>query len=150
MLVGLLVVASNTVAEDKVVKRSDAEKKAIAAIEKLGGRVTFDEKKQGQPVIGVDLYDTKTTDAGLAHAPGRGGGVFGWVDQDLEVIAPASERTGHPGPAHQHPRSRDLAAIDPIAHLEDRNQRRAEIDRGRDPSEEQLARRDLQDLAHSR
>ncbi len=65
MLVGLLVVASNAVGEDKVVKRSDAEKKAITAIKKLGGIVTFDEKKPGKPVISVVLSFTKVTDAGV-------------------------------------------------------------------------------------
>ena len=70
MLVGLLVVASNAVGEDKVAKRSDAEKKAIAAIKKLGGEVTFDEKKPGKPVISVKLNNTKVTDAGLVHLKG--------------------------------------------------------------------------------
>ncbi len=70
MLVGLLVVASNAVGEDKVVKRSDAEKKAITAIKKLGGKVTFAEKKPGKPVISVDLTATKVTDAGLVHLKG--------------------------------------------------------------------------------
>ena len=70
MLVGLLVVASNAVGEDKVVKRSDAEKKAIAAIEKLGGEVTLDEKKPGKPVFSVNLFFTKVADAGLVHLKG--------------------------------------------------------------------------------
>ena len=70
MLVGLLVVASNAVGEDKVVKRIDAEKKAIAAIKKLGGKVTFDEKKPGKPVISVNLRRTEVTDAGLVHLKG--------------------------------------------------------------------------------
>ena len=70
MLVGLTVVASNAVGEDKDVKRSDAEKKAIAAIKKLGGKVTFDERKPGKPVIFVNLVNTKVTDAGLVHLKG--------------------------------------------------------------------------------
>ena len=70
MLVGLLVVASNAVGENKVVKRSDAEKKAIAAIKKLGGRVKVDDEKPGKPVISVDLRRTKVTDAGLVHLKG--------------------------------------------------------------------------------
>ncbi len=41
--------------------------KAIAEIEKLGGKVTVDEKSPGKPVIGVDLEFTKVTDAGLAR-----------------------------------------------------------------------------------
>ena len=41
------------------------EAKAIAEIEKLGGKVTRDEKSPGKPVIEVDLSDSKVTDAGL-------------------------------------------------------------------------------------
>ena len=70
MLVGLLVVASNAVGEDKDVKRSDAEKKAIAAIKKPGGKVKFDETKPGKPVISVDLHNTQVTDAGLVDLKG--------------------------------------------------------------------------------
>ncbi len=70
MLVGLLLVASNAVAEDQIVKLSDAEKKAIAAIKKLGGIVTFAERNPGKPVIGVYLDCTKVTDAGLVHLKG--------------------------------------------------------------------------------
>ena len=70
LFVGILVVAPHVVAEDKVVKRSDAEKKAIAAIKKLGGKVTFAERKPGKPVIGVSLFNTKITNAGLVHLEG--------------------------------------------------------------------------------
>ena len=70
MLVGLLVVASNAVAKDQIVKRSNVEKKAIAAIQKLGGIVEFAEKKPGKPVICVFLFDTNVTDAGLVHLKG--------------------------------------------------------------------------------
>ena len=70
LFVGLLMVASHAAAKDQIVKRSEAEKKAIAAIKKLGGEVTFAEKKPGKPVIGVDLYNTKVTDAGLVHLKG--------------------------------------------------------------------------------
>jgi S1-C subfamily serine protease len=41
--------------------------KAIAAIEKLGGKVTFDEKSPNRPVISVDLNRTKVTDEELLH-----------------------------------------------------------------------------------
>ena len=47
-------------------QRSEAEKKAIAAIKKLGGTVTVDEKKPGKPVT-VILVKSKITDAGLVH-----------------------------------------------------------------------------------
>ena len=38
--------------------------KAIAEIEKLGGKVTVDEKSPGKPVIAVDLAEHQVTDAG--------------------------------------------------------------------------------------
>src|SRR5207253_160541 len=41
------------------------EAMAIEAIKKLGGRVEVDAKRPGQPVVGVDLDNTKVTDAGL-------------------------------------------------------------------------------------
>ena len=41
--------------------------KAIAEIEKLGGKVTVDEKSPGKPVISVDLVRTSATDADLKH-----------------------------------------------------------------------------------
>jgi len=43
------------------------EAKAIAAIEKLGGRVTRDEKSPGRPVVEVNLWGTKVTDTGLEY-----------------------------------------------------------------------------------
>src|SRR5207249_701618 len=43
----------------------DAEAKAVEAITKLGGTVTRDDKLPGKPVIAVNLYGTKVTDAGL-------------------------------------------------------------------------------------
>ena len=39
----------------------------IAEIEKLGGKVGFDENSPAKPVIRVDLMNTKVTDAGLEH-----------------------------------------------------------------------------------
>jgi len=44
--------------------------KAVAEIEKLGGRVTIDENSPDKPVIGVDLEHTRVTDAGLEHLKG--------------------------------------------------------------------------------
>src|SRR5271157_3041520 len=41
--------------------------KAIAEIEKLGGKVAVDDKNPDKPVIDVDLMDTQVTDAGLSH-----------------------------------------------------------------------------------
>jgi Leucine-rich repeat (LRR) protein len=51
--------------------RADLQRSvAVAAIKKLGGQVTFDEKNPGKPVIGVDLSETEVTDAGLVHLNG--------------------------------------------------------------------------------
>jgi internalin A len=44
---------------------NDAEDKAVAFVEKLGGRVTRDEKRPGKPVIGVRLSFSAVTDVGL-------------------------------------------------------------------------------------
>ena len=41
------------------------EASAVKAVEKLGGKVTRDDKLPGKPVIGVNLPATKVTDAGL-------------------------------------------------------------------------------------
>ncbi len=43
---------------------------AIAAIRKLGGRVTIDTKSPDRPVTHVDLHNTQVTDAGLVHLKG--------------------------------------------------------------------------------
>ena len=48
-------------------KPKEGQAKAIAAIEKLGGRVTVDEKSPGKPVVGVRLSDANVTDADLEH-----------------------------------------------------------------------------------
>jgi hypothetical protein len=34
---------------------------AVTALEKMGGRVTVDAKRLGNPVVGVDLRDTQVT-----------------------------------------------------------------------------------------
>jgi internalin A len=46
-------------------RADDAEDKAIAFVEKLGGKVTRDDKRPGKPVVAVNLYGTKMTDADL-------------------------------------------------------------------------------------
>ena len=56
VLLGLLVLV--------LAGRAD-EAKAVKAVEKLGGKVTVDDKRPGKPVVGVDLSNTKVTDAGL-------------------------------------------------------------------------------------
>lgn len=49
----------------KKVEPNAENKKAVAAIEKLGGKVTIDEKDPEAPIIRVDLNSTQTTDADL-------------------------------------------------------------------------------------
>jgi internalin A len=44
--------------------------KAIAWIEKLGGKVTVDEKSPGKPVNSVNLRHTKVSDTELDHLRG--------------------------------------------------------------------------------
>ena len=41
------------------------QERAIARIEKLGGKFELDEKRPGKPLIKVDLRQTKVTDADL-------------------------------------------------------------------------------------
>ena len=61
----LAVVASGYAAE-----ANPEQAKAVAEVEKLGGKVTIDEKSLDKPVMGVDLSYTKVTDAGLEHLKG--------------------------------------------------------------------------------
>ena len=61
----LVVVASGWAAE-----ANTDQAKAIAEVKKLGGKVVVDEKSPGKAVIGVDLQNTKVTDAGLKHLEG--------------------------------------------------------------------------------
>ena len=62
LLLGLLAVfAKWSIAAD-----SDAdEAKAIAAVEKLGGKVLLDDESPNKPVIAIDLGKTKIADADL-------------------------------------------------------------------------------------
>jgi hypothetical protein len=46
-------------------RADDAEDKAVTFVEKLGGKVTRDEKASGKPVITANLRETQVTDAGL-------------------------------------------------------------------------------------
>ena len=46
---------------------NDDQARAIAAIEKLGDKVTVDEKSPDKPAIGVNLTKTEVMDAGLVH-----------------------------------------------------------------------------------
>src|SRR5438876_851517 len=43
------------------------EASAVKAVEKLGGKVTRDDKLPGKPVIAVNLTGTKVTDTGLTE-----------------------------------------------------------------------------------
>jgi hypothetical protein len=61
-----LVFASSTWAAEP----SADQAKAIAAIEKLGGKVTVDEKSPGKPVIGVTFSHMAIPDAGLEYLKG--------------------------------------------------------------------------------
>ena len=48
----------------------ETQEQAIAAIKKLGGKVTIDKKSPNKPVIKVDFRRTKVTDDGLVHLAG--------------------------------------------------------------------------------
>ncbi len=49
---------------------NEDQAKAIAEIEKLGGKVTVDEKSPGKPAISVDLTGPQVTDTALIHLKG--------------------------------------------------------------------------------
>jgi len=61
-------VAQPTAGEGSTDRADDAG--AIAAVEKLGGTLTRDDKIPGQPVTGVDLGGTAATDADLSRLRG--------------------------------------------------------------------------------
>ena len=46
-------------------RADDAEDKAVAFVEKLGGTVVRDEKAPGKPVVTVNLGGKRVTDTGL-------------------------------------------------------------------------------------
>lgn len=46
-------------------RADDGEDKAVKFLEKLNGKVTRDEEVLDKPVIGLVLYNTQVTDAGL-------------------------------------------------------------------------------------
>src|SRR5260370_7711109 len=73
----------------------DAQDKAVAAVENLGGKLTRDEKAEGKPVVAVDLSYQKVTAAGLKEvARLKGlktlnlGGCKYVTDYGLEKLAP--------------------------------------------------------------
>src|ERR1700746_2475176 len=43
------------------------EAEAITTVKKLGGRVTLDPKLPGKPVVAIDFYGTKVSDAELKN-----------------------------------------------------------------------------------
>ena len=51
-------------------KPNASQEAAVAAIKKLGGRVTIDTKSPEKPVTTVYLYDTQVTDSELVHLKG--------------------------------------------------------------------------------
>jgi hypothetical protein len=59
-IVSCLVLASSAPA-----RADDAENRAVAFVEKLGGRVARDDTKPGKPVVEVRLNLSEITDAGL-------------------------------------------------------------------------------------
>ena len=68
--VSIFVITAAAAGQSKTVQRTAAEKKAIAAIKKLGGKIKYDEKNPARHVIHVDFYGTKVTDADLIALKG--------------------------------------------------------------------------------
>jgi len=74
----LVLVWSASLSDAKAQTTNNSQPSAVAAIRKLGGKVTFDEKNPGKPPIGVSLSqnpldEVKVTDAGLVHLKGMTG-----------------------------------------------------------------------------
>ena len=69
LFVGMLAVTANAAGQDDALQRSAAEKKAIAAIRKLGGHCRIDNTNPGHPFMAVSFYKNKSTvtDAGIVH-----------------------------------------------------------------------------------
>src|SRR5262249_34635480 len=57
--------ATGTPARKKVPAEMTPHERVVAQVEKLGGKVRFDDKQPGTPLVGIDLHQTKTTDADL-------------------------------------------------------------------------------------
>ena len=80
-------------------RADDAEDKAVAFVEKIGGDVTRDEKAPGKPAITVNLSNTKVTDAGLKELAALKQlttlnlGVTQVTDAGLKELAPLKQLT---------------------------------------------------------
>jgi hypothetical protein len=68
MRAGLL--ALSTLLLGSAVLADEAEHRAVEAVEKLGGRLTRDEKAADRPVIGLNLRYTRLNNAGLKELVG--------------------------------------------------------------------------------
>jgi hypothetical protein len=70
--VGLLLVAATLGCGERPERPGPAvgRDEAIAVIEKLGGRIGYDEESPGRPIVYVDLNGTEVTDVHLVHLKG--------------------------------------------------------------------------------
>jgi hypothetical protein len=57
--------ATGAKARKKTLAEMEPRERVIAQLEKLGGRVTVDDKLPGAPPVGIDLHQTRVTDADL-------------------------------------------------------------------------------------
>ncbi|MFT5526118.1 MAG: hypothetical protein ACI9G1_000621 [Pirellulaceae bacterium] len=65
---------------------SESQAAAVAAIRKLGGMVTFDEKNSGKP-LAIILRRSKVTETGLEHFPTTR--ALSQIGSDAKVAVPA-------------------------------------------------------------
>ncbi len=70
MLMAALGLSLAVVALGWAAESNPGQAKAVAEIEKLGGKITIDEKSPNKAVIGVDFGHTQVSDAGLVHLEG--------------------------------------------------------------------------------
>ena len=69
ILLCLLLTCSVLATDAQAQTARESQAVAVAAIRKLGGKVTFDKKNPGKP-LRVTLRGSKVTDAGLVHLKG--------------------------------------------------------------------------------
>jgi internalin A len=67
LLCCLLMLWSALLSDAEAQTTKASQEAAVAAIKKLGGRVTFDEQDPGKPVVHVSLFGQDVTDASLEH-----------------------------------------------------------------------------------
>jgi hypothetical protein len=70
ILLCLIMTCSVLATDSQAQTTNNSQAAAVAAIKKLGGKVTFDKKNPGKPIVRDYLRGHNVTDAGLVHLKG--------------------------------------------------------------------------------